>query len=170
MTGKTTISVFLMVVLATFVSQGWADPMAELPDGSKLDLATTCPVCGMKLEASLLGPAAIVLKDGSVKGFDAAGDLFRFMFDPKKYSFDANNVKNICVTEYGTKKFIDGKTAFYVVGTDLQQGMGAEVAPFANKEDAEKFKEQHKGTGVVEFAKVTADDLKSKKKMLKMQH
>jgi copper chaperone NosL len=170
MTKKTMTCVFLVVVLATFAYQGWADPMAGLPDGSKLDLGTTCPVCGMKLEASLLGPAVIVLKDGSVKGFDAAGDLFRFMFDPQKYSFDANNVKSIYVTEYGTKKFIDGKTAVYVVGTDLQQGMGAEVAPFANKDDAEKFKTQHKGTGVVEFGKVSADDLKSKKKMLKMQH
>ncbi len=170
MTRKTLIPVILLMFVATFAYQAWADPTIELPDGSKLDLGTTCPVCGMKLEVSLLGPAAIVFKDGSVKGFDAAGDLFRYMLEPQKYGFDANNVKNIYVTEYGAKKFIDSKTAFYAVGTDLQQGMGAELAPFTIKEDAEKFKAQHGGSGVVEFSKVTLDDLKSKKKTMKMQH
>jgi copper chaperone NosL len=144
--------------------------VVDLPDGSKLDLYTACPVCNMKAETSSLGPAALVFNDGKVVGFDTAGDLFRYLLEPGKYSFDPKNVKNIFVTEFGTKKFIDAKTAFFVVGSDLQGSMGPEVAAFAKKEDAEAFKTEHKGKNIVPHSQITLDELKSKKKMLKMQH
>ncbi len=124
----------------------------------------------MKLETSSLGPAAIVFTDGKVVGFDTAGDLFRYMLAPDKHHFDSSKVKNVFVTEFGTKKFIDAKSAFFVVGSNIQGSMGPEVAAFAKKENAEQFMKEHQGTGIAAFAQVTADDVKSKKKMLKMQH
>ena len=42
--------------------------------------------------------------------------------------------------------------------------------PFSKKEDAEKFKTEHKGNKVVTYSEVKADDVKPKKKMLKMKH
>ncbi len=168
----TTFRVFisLIVVMAALAITAYAEPFAELPDGAKLDLGAVCPICDMKLESSLLGPAAVVFKDGKVQGFDAAGDMFRWYLEPKKYNFDPVNIKDMYVTEYGAKTFMDAKAALYVTGSDLQQGMGSELAPFSTREAAEKFKSEHNGADVVEFGKVTLNDLKMKKKMLKMKH
>jgi copper chaperone NosL len=158
------------VIALTWLPVSVMAAVVDLPDGSKLDLSTPCPVCNMKAETSSLGPAAVVLNDGKVVGFDSAGDLFRYLLDPGKYSFDSKNVKNVFVTEFGTKKFIDGKTAFFVVGSDLQGSMGPDVAAFSKKEEAEAFKAEHKGKNVVSQSQITLDDLKSTKKMMKMHH
>jgi copper chaperone NosL len=167
---KSTFLVSLVIIAVAWIPVSAIAAAVDLPDGSKLDLSTACPVCNMKAETSSLGPAALVFNDGKVVGFDTAGDLFRYMLEPGKYSFDPKNVKNIFVTEFGTKKFIDAKTALFVVGSDLQGSMGPEVAAFAKKEDAEAFKTEHKGKNIVPHSQITQDELKSKKKMMKMQH
>ena len=140
----------------------------DLPDGSKLDTSTECPICHMSTEHGVPGPAAVVFKDGKVVGFDGAGDMFRYVLEPAKYEFDAGNIKNVYVTDYTTKKFLDAKSAVYVLESDVQASMGSEVVPFSKKEDAEKFKTEHKGEKIVPYSEVTAGALKPKKKMLKM--
>ncbi|HMK33654.1 MAG TPA: nitrous oxide reductase accessory protein NosL [Desulfomonilaceae bacterium] len=157
------------IILAWFHTTAMA-AVVDLPDGSKLDLSAPCPVCTMKVETSSLGPAAVVFTDGKVVGFDTAGDLFRYVLEADKHTVDAKNIKNVFITEYGTKNFVDGKKAFFVVGSDLQGSMGPEIAGFSKKEDAESFKTEHKGKSVVSYSQITLEDLKSKKKMLKMQH
>jgi copper chaperone NosL len=142
----------------------------DLPDGSKLDLSTSCPVCNMKLEDSKVGVAAVVFKDGKVVGFDSAGDMFRYVLAPVKYSIKTEDIKNMFVAEHGTKKLLDAKQAFFVIGSEVQAGMGAEVVPFSKKEDAEKFNSEKKGKRVAAYAEVSFDDVKSQKKMLKMEH
>lgn len=164
----TLISVVLMVAwLHAGVARG---ATLDLPDGSKLDLSATCPVCEMKLESSVVGPAAAVFTDGKVVGFDGPADLMRYVQAPQKYHFDAKNIKHLFVTEYGTKSFIDAKQAFFVVGSELSGEMGPELAAFSSKEAAEKFRADHKGRNVVAFSGVTADDLVIKKKKMKMEH
>jgi len=140
----------------------------DLPDGAKLDLSVPCPVCNMKPEASKLGPAAAVFKDNKVVGFDSTDDFFRYFLSPDKYKFDTANIKDMYVTEYGTKNFLDAKKAFYVVGAEVADTMGPAVAPFSKKEDAEKFKTERKGAKVVSFEGIKLADLEGKKKMLKM--
>lgn len=142
----------------------------DLPDGSKMDLSAVCPVCNMKAETGNLGPAAVVFSDGKVVAFDGAGDFFRYVLAPSKYGFDPVHIKSLFVTEYGTKKMLDAKQAFYVTGSDVSGGMGPEAVPFSKKEDAEKFKADHKGNAVVGFADVKPEDVKIRKKILKMDH
>jgi copper chaperone NosL len=166
---KRLMNITTVVLLAIPVALWAADPV-QLPDGSKLDLSSTCPVCNMKMEGSPLGYAAVVFKDGKVMGFDGPGDMFRYFLEPAKYGFDASNVKNVYVSEYGTRKFIDGKTAFFVIGADISGPMGPEVAPFAAKEAADKFQSEHQGKRIGPYTDVKLDDLKSQKKMLKMKH
>lgn len=141
----------------------------DLPDGSKLDTSTECPICHMSTEHGVPGPAAVVFKDGKVVGFDGAADMFRYVLDPAKYGFEAGNIKHVYVTDYTTKKFLDAKEALYVMESDIQATMGPEVVPFSKKEDAEKFKTEHKGEKIVAYSEVTAEALKPKKKMLKMK-
>jgi len=157
-------------LVATMMMAGTAmAATVDLPDGSKLDLSTTCPICNMKLEGSTLGPAAVVFKDGKVVGFDGTGDMFRYVLDPKKHGFNPSDIKHLYVTEHGSRNFVDAKTSLYVVGSDVAGDMGPEVVPFSKKEEAEKFKADHHGKAVATYVQITLDDLKSKKKMLKMK-
>jgi nitrous oxide reductase accessory protein NosL len=167
---KDVILLTVALIVATFLPANAAAATVDLPGGAKLDLTVPCPVCGMKPETSKLGPAAAVFKDGKVVGFDAAGDMFRYVLDPKKYGFDSANIKDLFVTEYGAKNFIDAKKAFYVVGSDVVGDMGPEVVPFSKKENAEKFKSEHHGKNVAAYVQITLDDVTSKKKLLKMKH
>lgn len=156
----------IMALSAAFAAA--ADPV-DLPDGSKLDLSQICPVCEMKIEGSPLGPAAVVFKDGKVVGFDGPADFFRYLLSPEKYAYDPANIKGTYVTEYGTKKFVDAKQAFFVTGAEVKAVMGLEAIPFATKSDAEKFSAANKGKKVAAFSEITLDDLTVKKKMLKME-
>jgi len=165
-----TIVPITAALLAALVLSGTAMAATlDLPDGSKLDLSAACPICNMKLEGSTLGPAAVVFKDGKVIGFDGTGDMFRYVLDPAKHGFDPANIKLLFVTEHGTKNFVDAKAALYVVGSDVAGDMGPEVVPFAKKEEAEKFLADHHGKTIATYVQITTDDLKSKKKMLKMK-
>ena len=159
----------LMGALVLVPLMAWAADIVDLPDGSKLDLSSVCPVCNMKIKGSELGPAAVVFDGGKVVGFDGPGDLFRYLLDPGKYGFDAAKIKDVYVTDRDTKKFIDAKTGFFVTGTGITGGMGTEVIPFGGKEAAEKFKTEHQGKSVVAYAEVKSDDVKPQKKMLKIK-
>jgi copper chaperone NosL len=167
--GKYLYMALALIIVASAPLISAAAQTVDLPDGSKLDISTSCPVCNMKLEDSKVGVAAVVFKDGKVVGFDSAGDLFRYVLAPVKYSISTENIKNMFVTEHGTKKVMDAKQAFFVIGSEVQAGMGAEVIPFSKKEDAEKFSSENKGKRVAAYAEVTHDDVKSQKKMLKME-
>jgi copper chaperone NosL len=164
------MSVWILAAVLAFPLTLWAAEMVDLPDGSKLDLAQSCPVCSMKVGGGALGFGAAVFKDGKVVGFDGPGDLFRYFLEPAKYHFDAANITHLFVTEYGSPKLLDAKTAFFVVGSDFTGSMGPDAAPFATQEAAEKFKAEHHGRAVVAFTGVKPEDLASKKKMLKMDH
>jgi copper chaperone NosL len=148
----------------------WASDMVDLPDGSKLDLSQSCPVCGMNVKGGELGPAAIVFQDGKMVGFDGPGDFFRYLLDPVKYGFAEATIKDVYVTGFGTKKFIDAKKAFFVTGTGLTGGMGSEVIPAGTRVAAEELMTEHQGKHVIAYTEVKLDDLKSEKKMLKMKH
>lgn len=164
---------YVVVALAALVLApvtSMAAQTVDLPDGSKLDLGASCPICNMGLESSTLGPAAVIFKDGKVVGFHSAGHMFAYILAPVKHSISTENIKNTYVTDDGTKKFVDAKQAFFVVGSDVMGSMGPDLVAFAKKEDAEKFSSEHKGKRVASYAEVTLADVKSEKKMLKMEH
>jgi nitrous oxide reductase accessory protein NosL len=142
----------------------------DLPDGSKLDLEKSCPVCGMKASAGALGPSAVVFKDGEVVATDGPRDLMRYVKDPKKYGVDTNRIKAIYVTDYSTKKVIDAKKSYYVIGSDVTGAMGKAPIPFADQAAAEKFSKEQNGEKVVSFEELSLEDVAPKRKMLKMKH
>ena len=112
-----------------------------------------CPVCGMFVYKYPDWVAQIILTDGSVLFFDGAKDLFKFYFDIKKYTPEKSqkDIAAIYVTEYYDMKLINGKEAFFVIGSDVYGPMGHELIPFASKADAELFKKDHGGTRILEF-------------------
>lgn len=116
-----------------------------------------CPVCGMFVYKYPDWTARIVFTDQSKFYFDGAKDLFKYLFHLDKYNPGKTtaDVKSLRVTDYYDMAAIDGRTAHYVVGSDVYGPMGKELIPFATGEAALEFSKDHRGTAVLIHAQIT---------------
>jgi len=112
-----------------------------------------CPVCGMFVAKYPDFLAQIIFQDGSYALFDGSKDMFKYYFDIKKYnpSKDLSEIAVIYVTDYYSLTPIDGREAYYVVGSDVFGPMGKELIPFEKEEDADEFMSDHGGKKPVRF-------------------
>lgn len=69
----------------------------------------------------------------------------------------ATSIEKMEVTDYYTTQKIDGKTAFYVTGSDKTSPMGKDFVPFVTKEDAESFMKEHNGKKIYSFDEITKE-------------
>lgn len=119
-----------------------------------------CPVCGMFVYKYPRWAARLSYQEGDKKidlAFDGVKDLLKFYHNPTKwgkYTKHADAEISILVTEYYTQEAMDGKKAFYVIGSDTYGPMGKEFIPFASLKSAETFLKDHKGTKILEFSKI----------------
>lgn len=65
--------------------------------------------------------------------------------------------QKIEVTDYYTTQKIDGKTAFYVTGSDKTSPMGKDFVPFSKKEDAQSFMQEHNGKKIYSFSEINKE-------------
>ncbi|MDQ7781865.1 MAG: nitrous oxide reductase accessory protein NosL [Desulfomonilaceae bacterium] len=167
--GTALIAVLTMVMASVPVSSIAAE-MLDLPDGTKVDLVATCPVCGMTVGGpegegvtityrkgrvvGFGGVAATVFRDGKVVGFDGARCLFVYNSIPSRFEVDVADMTHQYVTDFVTKKMIEVERAFLVLGSDVKGRMGYEMIPFTNKGDAEKFASEHNGKWIVQLQSV----------------
>jgi nitrous oxide reductase accessory protein NosL len=63
------------------------------------------------------------------------------------------------VTDYYSQKPIDGKKAYYVIGSDINGPMGNELIPFELENDAKTFMSDHNGKKVIPFNQITQDEV-----------
>jgi len=106
--------------------------------------------------------AQIVFSDGSHAVFDGSKDMFKYYFDLKKYNASKlpTDISKISVTDYYEMLPIDGRKAWYVVGSDVFGPMGRELIPFVSEEDAKSFMQDHAGKKMLRFEEVSPDLLK----------
>lgn len=118
-----------------------------------------CPVCGMFVAKYPDWVAEVLFKDGSYAVFDGVKDLMKYWFDMASYGKGKQrpDVKAIIVTDYYKIAPIDGKTAWYVLGSDAYGPMGRELVPFARESDAREFLKDHRGTKVLRFTDITPE-------------
>jgi len=118
-----------------------------------------CPVCGMFVYKYPDWVAGIVFADGSREVFDGAKDLFRYWLDMRAFGGKKGqgDVTAVFMTDYYSLEPIDGRTAFYVIGSDVYGPMGKELVPFARREDAEEFLRDHGGRKIVGFGEVAPE-------------
>ncbi len=168
------IAISFMLTLALW-SNSWGQHSVDLPDGHKLDVSKTCPVCGMRVGGDLEGTAsysyvngrlvgfggvaAAIFEDGTVVGFEGARCLFIYNTIPKRFGIDVNKIVRRFVTEFGTKKMIDAKGAFLVLGSEIKGPMGYELIAFSTREEAEKFKAQYGGKRIVQLSTIGAQEV-----------
>ena len=129
-----------------------ADEMKPLKPGSK----DKCPVCGMFVAKYQDWVAAVTFKDGTRVFFDGVKDMMKYYFNMTKYApgKTAADIQAIHVTDYYRLEPIDGRRAFYVVGSDVYGPMGKELIPFEKEAEAQEFMKDHKGKTVLPFGQI----------------
>jgi len=143
----------------------WSDTQKYNAAGAVLppkpDAREKCPVCGMFVAKYPDWTGVITFADGDRRYFDGAKDLFRYLFDLKKYNpgKTEGDIQYIHVTDYYDMKFIDAKTAFFVIGSDVYGPMGRELIPLAGAADAETFRKDHNGIKPLQFMEITPETI-----------
>ena len=135
------------------VAPGWtagAPPVVPKPSDK-------CPVCGMFVAKYPDFLAQVIYTDGTYALFDGAKDLFKYLFALDTYAAGRNraDIAGVYVTDYYSLSPVDGRTAWYVVGSDVFGPMGRELIPFAREAEAREFLQDHAGTGLLRFDTVT---------------
>lgn len=119
-----------------------------------------CPVCGMFAYKYPKWVARMSYVENGKQvnyAFDGAKDLLKFYHNPSKwgnYTKHPDAEVTILVSDYYTGEVIDGKKAFYVVGSDVMGPMGKEFIAFSTLKSAQTFLKDHKGQQIVEFSKI----------------
>jgi copper chaperone NosL len=123
----------------------------------KASATDKCMVCGMFVTKYPDWTGAVVFKDGATRFFDGPKDLFTYYLSVKKYEpkRDQADIDTIWVKDYYTLAFIDGRKAFYVIGSDVLGPMGKELVAFKAEADAKAFQQDHSGKKVLLFKDIT---------------
>ena len=121
------------------------------------DHSHKCPVCGMFVYRYPDFIASVSYDDGHTVFFDGVKDMFKYLFNLSLYAPDRSRerIDFIRVTEYYDLKALDGRTAVYVIGSDVLGPMGHELIPFQSKADAQLFSKDHHGRRVLPFEQIT---------------
>jgi len=98
-----------------------------------------CPVCGM-----------------FVAKYPKWKDMMKFYIFDADFPYDRSEISMMKVTDFYTLEGITAKEAFYVIGSDVYGPMGNELIPFKTHEAAKNFMNDHRGTEIVHFDKITA--------------
>ena len=115
-----------------------------------------CPVCGMFVHKYPNWLAQIVFSDGTCAYFDGAKDMFKYLLDLRKFNprKSLGDIAAFWVTDYYTVKWIDGKQAHYVIGSDVLGPMGHELVPHSSEKAAKSFAGDHAGKRILNFDEV----------------
>ena len=121
-----------------------------------------CLVCGMFVAKYPDWAAVIVYTNGRVVWFDGVKDLLKGLLAPGKYGLPKaqSEIKAIWVKDYYSLTLVDGRSASYVIGSDIMGPMGKELIPFAMAADAKGFLKDHSGEKVLRFDQLTSNILK----------
>ncbi len=122
-----------------------------------------CPVCGMVVAKYQDWSGVIVYRDATTIYFDGPKDLFAYYLNPGKYdpARKRADIAEFYVKDYYSLAFVDGRKAFYVIGSNVLGPMGRELVPFARRPDADGFLQDHLGKKVLRFSDITQATLKS---------
>jgi nitrous oxide reductase accessory protein NosL len=120
-----------------------------------------CPVCGMFVAKYPRWAAEVAEKNGKKYYFDGVKDMMKFIFYPKRYIKKSVNIKSLKVTDYYSGNAIAGKTAYYVIGSNVTGPMGHELIPFATKSGASTFMKDHHGKKIVRYSEITKKMVKA---------
>jgi len=153
--------IFIVALIYTLLNAISAPAAEKVPPAPSPK--AKCPVCGMFVAKYPYWTSSLTFKNSSIFYFDGPKDLFKYYLNPGRYGSTGKqaDVAAIHVKDYYSLAFIDGRLAYFVIGSDVAGPMGRELVPFARKEDAEGFLKDHGGGKIVRFSEITAALLKT---------
>jgi nitrous oxide reductase accessory protein NosL len=161
---KSVVGAALLVLLA-----GFGDLHAAPEE--KVGHDARCAICGMFVAKYENWIVQARLANDQVMFFDGVKDMLVFFFNPQQYgSTRQEDIKEIWVKDYYTLGWLDGRQALYVIGSDVYGPMGKEFIPFAGREAAESFLQDHRGEKILTFAEITDEIVQSMRSGAKMRH
>lgn len=145
------LGLILLLVLLVFAVPAMAAPPAA-------EAKSKCAVCGMFVQRHLDWLAVLELEGAAPQFFCGPKDLFKFLHFPERYrpEIARKSVLAIHLKDYYTLEVFDGRQAFFVTGSDIRGPMGNDLIPFARREDAAGFLQDHGGRRLLPFAEITA--------------
>jgi nitrous oxide reductase accessory protein NosL len=136
-----------------------------------VDETTRCPVCGMFVHKYPQWLTQVRLSDGTVAAFDGVKDMLAYLFEPERYgAAPGSEAQEVVVKDYYSLEWIDGRSAFFVVGSDILGPMGHELIPFAERAAADNFLADHHGREIVPFADISLEMVDSLRQGSQMRH
>lgn len=110
-----------------------------------------CANCGMFTDKYPNWEQKVISEDKGTMYFDGTRCMFKILLDSMA---TPKNIQEILVKDYYSLEYIDGKSAFYVIGSDVLGPMGNELIPFKANQAAKEFLNDHKGEKIVLFDEV----------------
>ena len=107
-----------------------------------------CAVCGMYPARFPRWAAQLIFADGAAHFFDSPVDLFIFLADPRRFGStrDAGEGAALYVTDFGDGRWLDARTARFVLGSRIRGPMrGPDLPAFADAAAAQAFIAEHGG-------------------------
>ena len=155
---------FFHLTMACFIF--WAVSLqAVQADTEGIDPRERCPVCGMFVAKYPLWLAELKIDSGTIFYFDGVKDMMAYFFAPGDFGGTGPaETAGIRVKDYYSQKWIDGRTATYVVGSDVLGPMGHELIPFGTEAAAKNFLNDHHGTEILSFSQITPERINSMRK------
>jgi nitrous oxide reductase accessory protein NosL len=147
----TTLAMFFLLLTSGFAG-------SEISPAAK----DKCAVCGMFVAKYPDWSAMIEYRNGRRVWFDGVKDLLKGYTSPVQYGLpkDRSEIKTIWVKDYYALTLVDGRTAHYVMGSDVLGPMGKELVPFAKEKDAKEFQKDHLGEKILRFDQLNPEILK----------
>lgn len=131
------------------------------PEPQAITEGMTCAACGMYPYRYPQWQSQVVFADGTVAAFDGCKCMFRFLFNMQKFAPERqpDQVAAVWVKDFKTGKWLDGKTAHYVIDSKEMGPMGKELIPFTTRASAEEF--QKANGGIIEsYTNISMETIK----------
>lgn len=146
------ISILSLLIIACKENKAPKASMPEKP--AEISSEHRCANCGMYTGKQPNWEEKIISDDKGILYFDGPRCMFKILLDPET---TPKSIDEIQVKDYYSLQYIDGKRAFYVIGSDVLGPMGNELVPFRTLTAAEDFSKDHKGKKILTFDEVTMD-------------
>ncbi|MCA1765254.1 MAG: nitrous oxide reductase accessory protein NosL [Desulfobulbaceae bacterium] len=149
----------ICAILSIGVSSLWLTASSlDAAPRDNIEADERCPVCGMFVAKYEAWITQIRVDESTLFSFDGVKDLMAFYQNPEKFNGPERSAfSEIWVKDYYSLKWLDGRQAFYVIGSDVHGPMGHELIPFASRSAAESFLADHDGRRILTFAEITVD-------------
>lgn len=149
---------FLALILSLWLPAfGAAGPKTPLPV-EQVGVREKCPVCGMFVARYPHWITQLHLATGKVHFFDGMKDLLAYYFNPESFGGGKGvEVTAIWAKDYYTLQWIDGRSAYYVIGSGIHGPMGHEFIPLDSEEKAQTFLRDHQGREILRFEEITPE-------------